>query len=52
MGWLQRFAYRSEPGWPTFAVSAILALAIALLTIGYQTFRAARANPLDSLRYE
>ncbi|MCI0515469.1 hypothetical protein L0128_19830 [candidate division KSB1 bacterium] len=30
----------------------LLALATALITVGYQTFRAAYANPVDSLRYE
>jgi putative ABC transport system permease protein len=50
--WMQCFAFRITLGWSIFAVSAILVLAIAFFTIGYQTFRAARANPVDSLRYE
>jgi putative ABC transport system permease protein len=35
-----------------FVLSILLALSIAMLTISYQAIRAARANPVDSLRYE
>ena len=50
--WLQNFAYRTSPGiWP-FLLSAVLALAIALLTVSAQSIRAALADPIDSLRYE
>jgi len=50
--WLQNFAYRIDIGWWIFALAAILALFIALLTISFQTIKAATANPVDSLRYE
>jgi ABC-type antimicrobial peptide transport system permease subunit len=50
--WLQSFAYRIEIGVLIFLFSGILALGIALLTVGYQVLRASRANPSDSLRYE
>jgi putative ABC transport system permease protein len=50
--WLQNFAYRTEVGVWIFALSATLSLAIALLTVSYQTIKAATANPVDSLRYE
>jgi putative ABC transport system permease protein len=50
--WLQNFAYRISIGIGTFILAALLALLIALLTVGYQAVRAARANPVDSLRYE
>jgi putative ABC transport system permease protein len=50
--WLQQFAYRIKIGIWIFALSGILALAIALLTVSYHTFKAATANPVDSLRYE
>jgi putative ABC transport system permease protein len=50
--WLQNFAYRINIGIGTFVLAALLALLIALLTVGYQAVRAARANPVDSLRYE
>jgi len=50
--WLQNFAYRVDVRLWIFALSAILSLAIALLTVSYQTIKAAIANPVDSLRYE
>jgi putative ABC transport system permease protein len=50
--WLRNFAFRVGIGWGIFVVSAAAALAIAALTVGSQTLRAARANPVDSLRYE
>ena len=50
--WLQNFAYRIHTGWGTFCLAGALALCIALFTVSFQAFRAARANPVDSLRYE
>ena len=50
--WLQGFAYRTSPTLFTFVLAAILSSAVALLTVSYQTFKAAAANPIDSLRYE
>ena len=50
--WLQNFAYRVDVGWWTIALSGALALGIALLTVGWQAIRAARANPADVLRQE
>jgi putative ABC transport system permease protein len=50
--WLQNFAYRINIGLGTFVLSALLALVIALLTVGYQAVRAATANPVEALRYE
>ena len=50
--WLQNFAYRINIGLGTFVLSALLAFIIALLTVGYQAVKAARANPVDALRYE
>jgi len=50
--WLQNFAYRTEVGMWIFALTATLSLAIALLTVSYQTIKAATSNPVDSLRYE
>jgi len=51
-GWLNNFAYRTSIGLWTFLLSGILALIMALITISYQTVKAAIANPVDSLRYE
>ena len=50
--WLANFAYRIDLGWEVFVLSGGLALVIALLTVGYQAWKAARANPVDALRYE
>ncbi len=50
--WLQTFAYKTELSWWVFALSGVIALSIALLTVSWQTFRAARRNPVEALRYE
>jgi putative ABC transport system permease protein len=50
--WLQRFAYRIDLGIGIFILSGVAALCIALLTVSFQTIKAATANPVDSLRYE
>jgi putative ABC transport system permease protein len=51
-GWLQGFAYHIELSWWMFALGAILTIAIALVTISFQTVKAAVSNPVDSLRNE
>jgi putative ABC transport system permease protein len=50
--WLQDFAYRIELGPGVFIVGGVLALIIALMTVSAQAIKAARANPVDALRYE
>jgi putative ABC transport system permease protein len=50
--WLQNFVYRAVIGLDIFILSALLALVIALLTISYQSVRAALTNPVEALRYE
>ncbi|HEY4111168.1 ABC transporter permease [Puia sp.] len=50
--WLQDYAYRITIQWWVFALGGSLALAIALLTVGLQAFRASLANPIKSLRTE
>jgi len=50
--WLKSFAYRINIGVWTFVLSGLLAVGIALGTVSYQALKAARANPIDSLRYE
>jgi putative ABC transport system permease protein len=50
--WLQDFAYSTEIGWSVFVLSGIAAVGIAWLTVGYQSIRAAIANPVKSLRTE
>ena len=51
-GWLQDFAYKINMGWLTFAIAGFIAISIALLTISFQSVRAAMANPVKSLRTE
>ena len=50
--WLQNFAYRIDLGADTFVLAALLALAIAILSVTYQAVKAAVADPVDSLKYE
>jgi putative ABC transport system permease protein len=48
--WLQDFAYRITIGWTILLGAGLLAIAIALATISLQSIRAAKANPIKSLR--
>jgi putative ABC transport system permease protein len=50
--WLTDFAYRIRINWIDFLIAGLLAVMIALLTISINAVRAARANPVDSLRAE
>jgi putative ABC transport system permease protein len=50
--WLQNFVYKAELSWWIFATAGIIALGIALITISWQSFKAAVRNPVESLRYE
>jgi putative ABC transport system permease protein len=50
--WLSDFAYRIDIQWWMFALAGFAAIAIAFLTVGFQSVRAALANPVKSLRSE
>lgn len=50
--WLRDFAYRVDPGLGTFLLGGLLMLLMVLLAVSLQVTRAARANPVDALRYE
>lgn len=50
--WLQDFAFRTELGPGTFVLAFGLALVVALLSVGYQSIKAALADPVKSLRHE
>ncbi len=50
--WLENFAYKTELSWWIFALAGLLALGIALLTVSFQSYKAAVRNPIESLRYE
>ena len=50
--WLEDFSYRIEIGFEIFALAAFLAIMVAVLTISYQSIKAALVNPVKSLRTE
>ncbi|PKQ62597.1 hypothetical protein BZG02_12835 [Labilibaculum filiforme] len=50
--WLENFAYKTELSWWIFALAGIIAMGIAMLTVSFQSWRAATRNPVESLRYE
>jgi len=50
--WLQEFAYKIDIEWWMFAVAGLLAVGIAVLTVSFQSIKAALTNPITSLRSE
>jgi putative ABC transport system permease protein len=50
--WLENFAYKTNLSWWIFALAGLLALGIALLTVSWQSWRAATRNPVEVLKYE
>jgi putative ABC transport system permease protein len=50
--WLQGYAYRTELSWWIFALAGFIILGTAILTVSWQSWRAATRNPADTLRYE
>ena len=50
--WLQTFAFRATLSWWIFALTGIIAFAIILITVSWQSWRAATRNPVEALRYE
>ena len=50
--WLENFAYKTELSWWIFALAGLMALGIALLTVSWQSWKAATRNPVEALRYE
>ena len=50
--WLEQFAYHIQVQWWVFIIAGVATIAIALLTVGLQSIRAALANPVESLRNE
>jgi ABC-type antimicrobial peptide transport system permease subunit len=51
-GWLQEYKYRAVLSWWIFGLTAIGAIAITLLTVSYQSIKAASMNPVKSLKTE
>ena len=50
--WLQEFPYKITLDWWIFALAGIFAIIVSLLTVSWQSFKAARRNPIEALRYE
>ncbi|MFC2117564.1 ABC transporter permease [Bacteroidota bacterium] len=50
--WLRNFEYKTSLSWWIFVLAAIIALVIALITVGFKTTKAARLNPVDAIRYD
>jgi len=50
--WLENFAYKTRLSWWIYALSGMLALVIVLMTLSWQSLRAATRNPVEALRYE
>ena len=50
--WLQNFVYKTELSWWIFLLAGIIAFGIALITVNWQSWRAATRNPVEALRYE
>jgi putative ABC transport system permease protein len=50
--WLQNFAFKTELSWWVFVLGGGIALVISLLTVSWQSWRAATKNPVEALRYE
>ncbi len=50
--WLENFPYKTSLSWWVFALAGVIVLFVTLVTVSWQTFRAARRNPIEALRYE
>jgi len=50
--WLGNFAFRTKLSWWIFALAGLIAIVIALITVSWQSWRAATRNPVEALRYE
>lgn len=50
--WLENFAYKTSLSWWLFALAGLLTLGITILTVSWQSWKAAIQNPVESLRYE
>ena len=50
--WLRNFAYKTSLSWWIFLLAGALALFITMVTVSWQSWRAARRNPVEALRYE
>jgi putative ABC transport system permease protein len=50
--WLQNFAYSTNLNWRIFAFAGLVVFSIVVITVSWQSWRAATRNPVEALRYE
>jgi len=50
--WLEAYAFKTDVTWWIYFLSGVIVLAISLLTVSFQSWRAATKNPVEALRYE
>lgn len=50
--WLQSFAYKTSVSWWIFLITGLLVILVAVITVSWESYRAARRNPVETLRYE
>jgi putative ABC transport system permease protein len=50
--WLQSFVYKTELSWWVFGISGVVVLSVTLLTVSIKSWKAAKKNPVEALRYE
>jgi putative ABC transport system permease protein len=50
--WLENFAYKTGLSWWIFVLAGLLGLTISLITVSWQSWKAATRNPVEALRYE
>jgi putative ABC transport system permease protein len=50
--WLENFAYRVDIGWATYFSAGAISILVAFVAVAYHAIKAARANPVESLKYE
>jgi putative ABC transport system permease protein len=50
--WLENFAFRAPQSWWPYLLTLVVTVVIAILTVAWQSIKAARQNPVDAIRYE
>lgn len=50
--WLKNYAYKTDISWWVFVLAGIIAIIISIITVGGQSWKASRKNPIEALRYE
>jgi putative ABC transport system permease protein len=50
--WLQNFAYSTQASWWIFILAGLITIFIVIIAVSWQTFKVARRNPIEALRYE